>query len=100
MFFSMELKTFLRLASKRERAEVAVACKGSVAHLYQLAGGHRYASPRMAINIERLSCEVAQRSGGRLQPVPRWSMVQHPEIFTGVLSTAVTSSLGGHHDRD
>jgi hypothetical protein len=36
----MELRDFLRAASKRERADVAVVCNDSVSYLYQLAGKH------------------------------------------------------------
>ena len=39
MFLCMELKEFLRAATKRERAEIAVVCNDSVPYLYQLAGG-------------------------------------------------------------
>ncbi|MEZ5525247.1 MAG: hypothetical protein R3E62_09870 [Pseudomonadales bacterium] len=53
MFLRMELKDFLKVATKRERAEVAVACNDSVSYLYQIAGNHRYASPLMATQIER-----------------------------------------------
>ena len=34
----MELKYFLKAASKRERAEVATVCNDSVSYLYQIAG--------------------------------------------------------------
>ena len=47
----MERKTFLKAASKRERAEVATVCNDSVSYLYQLAGKHRYASALMAARI-------------------------------------------------
>jgi hypothetical protein len=39
----MELRRFLKLATKRERAKVAEVCHDSVPHLYQLAGKHRFA---------------------------------------------------------
>lgn len=84
MLVCMELKYFLRMATKRERAEVAVACNDSVSYLYQIAGQHRYASPLMATQIERYTRIVAGHSDGRLKPVPRASMVKHPEIFYGV----------------
>jgi len=77
----MELREFLRAASKRERADVAVVCNDSVSYLYQLAGKHRYASALMAARIEAQTREVAGRSGGRLKTVPRESLVRHPEIF-------------------
>ena len=84
MFVRMELKDFLRKVSKRERADVAVACHDSVSYLYQIAGNHRYASPMLATQIERYTRIVADLSNGRLEPVPRASMVKHPEIFYGV----------------
>ena len=77
----MTLRVFLKRATKRERAELATVCNDSVAYLYQLAGQHRYASPRMAMRIEQVSQQVADRSGGRLKPVPRKSLVRYPEIF-------------------
>lgn len=80
----MELKHFLKMATKRERAEVAIACNDSVSYLYQIAGNHRYASPLMATQIEQSTKDVAEASKGRLQPVPRATMVRHPEIFYGV----------------
>jgi len=80
----MTLKLFLQLASKRERAEVAVVCNDSVSYLYQLAGQHRYASALLAARIEGATREVAERSGGRLRTVPRESLVRYPEIFSGL----------------
>lgn len=80
----MELKTFLRKVTKQERAEVAAACNSSVGYLYQIAGGHRYASPLMATRIERHTRRVVGRSGLRLAVVPRTSLVRHPEIFHAV----------------
>lgn len=77
----MELRQFLRAASKRERAEVAVVCNDSVAYLYQLAGKHRYASALLAVRIESRTREVACRSGGRLETVPRESLVRYPQIY-------------------
>jgi hypothetical protein len=79
----MELKYFLKMASKRERADVAVACHDSVSYLYQIAGNHRYASPLLATQIEEATRAVAKASDGRLRTVPRASMVRHPEIFYG-----------------
>jgi hypothetical protein len=77
----MELRQFLRAASKRERAEVAIVCSDSVSYLYQIAGKHRYASALMAARIETQTRAVAATSGGRLATVPRESLVRHPEIF-------------------
>jgi NCAIR mutase (PurE)-related protein len=77
----MELKTFLRAASKRERADVATVCSDSVSYLYQLAGQHRYASALMATRIEEQTRAVAAGSHGRLAAVPRDSLVRYPEIF-------------------
>ena len=80
----MTLKRFLQLASKRERAEVAVVCNDSISYLYQLAGQHRYASALLATHIETATRQVAERSGGLLRTVPRESLVRHPEIFSGL----------------
>ena len=77
----MKLKNFLRAASKRERADVADACMTSVAYLYQLAGGHRHASPSMAIRLEAGTRRVAGGTDGRLRAVPRESLVRDPRIF-------------------
>ena len=84
MFIPMELKDFLRAATKRERADIAVVCNGSVSYLYQLAGRHRYASALLATRIEQITRQVATRSDGRLKVVPRESLVRYPEIFVGV----------------
>jgi hypothetical protein len=81
MFLRMELKQFLKAATKRERAEVARVCNDSVLYLYQLAGKHRYASPLLATRIERMTRRVAQGTQGRLKMVLRDSLVRHPEIF-------------------
>ncbi|WP_461481509.1 hypothetical protein [Porticoccus sp.] len=80
----MELGDFLRVASKRERAELASVCNHSVSYLYQLAGKHRYASALLAIRIEQVSRGVAAKSAGRLKTVPRETLVRHPEIFSSV----------------
>lgn len=77
----MEMREFLRASDKRERADVAVVCNDSVAYLYQLAGGHRFASAYMAMRIEQATRRVAERSGGRLKAVLRRSLVRHPEVF-------------------
>lgn len=85
MFLCMKLREFLRAATKRERAEIAVVCNDSVSYLYQLAGRHRYASALLATRIEQVTRQVAIRSDGRLMMVPRESLVRYPEIFAGVL---------------
>lgn len=77
----MDLRRFLQLSSKRERAEVAAGCFSSVSYLYQLAGKHRYASALLATRIEKATHEVASRSEGRLAAVARESLVRYPEIF-------------------
>lgn len=82
----MELRQFLQTATKRERTQLATVCNHSVAYLYQLAGQHRYASPQMATRIEQVSRQVAAKSAGRLELVPRESLVRHPEIFAGLLT--------------
>ena len=79
----MKLSHFLRAASKRERADVAVICNDSVSYLYQLAGQHRFASALMAMRLEEQTRAVAADSDGRLAAVPRESLVRHPEIFEG-----------------
>ena len=91
----MKLKIFLRNATVRERDEVAAACNGSVGYLYQIAGGHRYASPLMAMCIEEKTRLVANRSNGRLAAVSWVSMVRHPEIFLGIDPGPVIRAEGG-----
>ena len=71
----------MRGANRRERADVAVVCNDSVGYLYQLAGGHRRASPMMASRLEAVTRRVAEGTGGRLAAVPREILVRHPEIF-------------------
>ncbi len=71
----------MRKASKRERASVAEACGTTVPYLYQVAGGHRRASPSLAIRIEAATRAVGKETGGRLRAVPRDSLVRDPEIF-------------------
>ncbi len=60
---------------------MAIVCNDSVGYLYQLAGGHRHASPAMAIRLEASTRWVAQRSNGRLRTVRRESLVRDPDIF-------------------
>lgn len=81
MLLCMELKEFMQLATKRERSEVATVCNNSVDYLYQLAGKHRCASALLATRIEARTRLVAASSGGRLDTVPRESLVRYPEIF-------------------
>ena len=81
MFSAMKLKDFLKKATKRERAEVAVACNHSVGYLYQIAGGHRYASPLLAIKIEALTAKVACSSNGRLRKVQGITLVRYPHFY-------------------
>ena len=83
MFSAMNLQQFLRSATREERAEVATVCHDSVGYLYQLAGKHRHASALLAARIEQQTRRVAARSGGRLESVPRESLVRYPEIFEG-----------------
>ena len=75
------MRDFLRAASKRERFDVAAVCSDSVAYLYQLAGGHRFASAIMALRLEEATRRVAEGTDGRLEAVPRSSLVRHPEVF-------------------
>lgn len=84
MYGGMKLRTFLKHSTKRERAELATVCNHSVAYLYQIAGEHRRASPELATQIEQVSRRVADRFRGRLELVPRESLVRHPEIFVGL----------------
>ncbi len=77
----MKLNQFLRNSTKRERAEVTIVCHNSVSYLYQIAGEHRRASPIMATQIEKMTRKVAARSQGRLEAVPRETLVKYPEIF-------------------
>lgn len=98
MFQAMKLREFLKEATKRERADVAVACRDSVGYLYQIAGEHRYASPLLATQIERYTRKVADLSDGRLEPVPRASMVRHPEIFYGVDPSIIEQEAGDNDD--
>ena len=77
----MKLRQFLRAATKHERGELAVVCNDSIRYLYLLAGQHRYASALMATRIEHRTREVAQGTEGRLDVVPRETLVRHPEIF-------------------
>jgi hypothetical protein len=81
----MDLQTFLKLATKKERSQLANVCETSVSYLYQLAGQHRYASPEKAVEIEQVSRQIAAKSENRLELVPRESLVRHPEIFAGLL---------------
>jgi len=82
----MKLTNFLKVATKRERAAVAMACSGSVSYLYQIAGGRRFASPQLATEIEEKTRQIAAVSDGRLEGVRRQSLVRNPEIFRGVCS--------------
>jgi hypothetical protein len=82
----MKLRTFLKHATKRERTQLATVCNDSVAYLYQMAGQHRHASPQMATRLEQVSRQMAAQSDGRLELVPRESLVRHPEIFSGLLT--------------
>lgn len=77
----MKLSEFLRAASKRERVEVAERCSTSVGYLYQVAGGHRNASVRLAARIEAHTAALASRVQGRLRQVPGRTLVLHPELY-------------------
>ena len=39
----------------------------------------------MAMRIEQMSRQIAAKSDGRLELVPRESLVRYPEIFSGLL---------------
>ena len=77
----MKLKQFLRAATKHERGELAAVCNNSIPYLYLLAGKHRYASALMATRIEHKTRQVALGTDGRLEVVPRETLVRYPEIF-------------------
>lgn len=77
----MKLDDFNRACTKRERAWVADACGTTEGYLYQLGGGHRKASPALAIRIEAATRMIARGTGGRLGVVPRASLVKEPRIF-------------------
>lgn len=74
---------------------MATVCNDSVSYLYQLAGRHRRASALMATRIEEATRRVARRSGGRLRPVPRESLVRHPEIFCVVRECGADYTASG-----
>ncbi len=76
MFRRMELKQFLRAATKRERAEVARDCNDSVSYLYQLAGKHKYVSALLATRIEKITRRVAVGTKSRLKVALRDSLVR------------------------
>ena len=75
------LLEFLRGTTKREHEEVAKVCSGSVNYLYQLAGGHGYASPQKATLLEAATRRVAETSDADVTAVPRETLVRHPDIF-------------------
>lgn len=77
----MQLSEFLRKSSVGERSEIAKRCGSSVSYLYQIAGGHRFASARLALKIERATARLANRAPNRLGQVCRQSLIKHPEIF-------------------
>ena len=77
----MTLGELLRAATKRERAEIAEVCHDSVSYLYQLAGGHRYASALMACRIEAATRKLALKHPSRFSQVPRETLVKYPEIY-------------------
>ena len=98
----MKLKDFLKKATKRERADVAVVCGDSVGYLYQVAGGHRFASPRLALKIEAQTAEVAALSNGRLQKVPSLTLVRYPDLYCccygEVQDTLCARDIGCHDE--
>ena len=51
----MDVKTFLKTATREDREQVARAAGTSVAYLKQLAGGHRNPSKHLAERLERAS---------------------------------------------
>lgn len=51
----MELRDYLKALKPELRERLAAAAETTVPYLYQLAGGHRMASARLAIRIEDAS---------------------------------------------
>jgi hypothetical protein len=70
------LKNWMQLATGAEQQALAdAACNGSRPYLYQLANGHREASPKVGALIERHTAKVNRESDGRLPVVWRVDLV-------------------------
>lgn len=57
----MDMRTFLKTTSKTERERVAKEVETTVAYLFQLAGGHREPSVKLAMRLEKASGGLLSR---------------------------------------
>ncbi|MBE0436953.1 MAG: hypothetical protein IBX56_14245 [Methylomicrobium sp.] len=57
----MDMRTFLKTTSKTERERVAKEAETTVAYLFQLAGGHREPSVKLAMRLEKASGGLLSR---------------------------------------
>lgn len=55
------MRTFLKTTSKTERERVAKEAETTVAYLFQLAGGHREPSVKLAMRLEKASGGLLSR---------------------------------------
>lgn len=51
----MKIKAWLKAATKDERAELIKKCGISMAYLWQLSGGHKIPSCKLAVKLETYS---------------------------------------------
>jgi len=58
----MELKEWMKRHLTSEKEKLAADCKTTVAYLYQVAGGHRSASGKLAKAIEQYSNGLIDKS--------------------------------------
>ena len=65
------LKTWMRAATPDEQRLLAERCGTSRQYLYQLAGGLRFASPELAMAIERETLAMHKASKDRLPVIYR-----------------------------
>lgn len=65
----MNLKEWMKLATRAEQEQLAMGARTSIGYLRQLSGGNRNGSAEMAINIKYFSGEIANKSKGRLKSV-------------------------------
>lgn len=71
---SVELNTWLDVASSEERDALAAASEVSVGYLYQLASGRRFPSADVAGRIEVATRIMHRTSGGRLPEICRTTL--------------------------
>jgi hypothetical protein len=66
------MQAWLDAANEPQRQQLARKAGTEVNHLYQLAGGHRQASRRLAIKLERAShqVEIARPKGQKPKALP------------------------------